>query len=139
MVKKTEFKLNWKKYFPLIIALIILFIGFIFLKTKSQEKHEEEIHYHAGFMVYIDGKLQDFSEAKFMSIAPCSEESDSHQAKSKVEEQLEKAHLHDNIGDVVHVHRKGAFWGDLFKNIGFEFPDKKLKAFINGKPIADIL
>lgn len=82
-------------------------------------KEFEYIHYHAGFRVYIDGVLQDYSDYKYMNFVPCSE----HDVKkSPAEEQIEKAHLHDGVGDVVHMHRSGAKWGDLFKNIGVTLP-----------------
>lgn len=73
------------------------------------------IHYHAGFRVYVDGVRQDYSDYKYMNFVPCTEHDTK---KTQLEEQVEKAHLHDGIGDVVHVHRSGAVWGDLFKNIG---------------------
>lgn len=89
------------------------------LVAENSEK-EEHVHYHAGFSVYIDGVKQDYSDFKYMNFTPCSEHDE---AKSKEEEQIEKAHLHDSVGDVVHVHRSGAKWGDLFKNINVSLPN----------------
>lgn len=34
-------------------------------------------------------------------------------------EQLAKAHLHEGIGDVVHIHRRGATWNNWFHSIHF--------------------
>lgn len=98
---------------------------------------EEHMHIHAGFRVYVDGQLQNYSEYKYMNFVPCSE----HDAKkSPAEEQIEKAHLHDGVDDVVHVHRSGAKWGDLFKNIKVELPlDKGLWGYIDGVQQEDIL
>lgn len=83
-------------------------------KTPTDAEHED-VHYHAGFKVYIDGQLQDYSDYKYMNFVPCTEH---NIKKSPAEEQIELAHLHDGVGDVAHVHRSGAKWGDLFKNIG---------------------
>lgn len=80
---------------------------------------EEHVHYHAGFVVYVDGVKQDYGDFKYMNFKPCTQE----EAKStKEDEQIEKAHLHDGVGDVVHVEAAGSVWGDLFKNIGVTLP-----------------
>ncbi len=72
-----------------------------------------------------------------MNFVPCSE----HDVKkSPEEEQIEKAHLHDGVGDVVHTHRSGATWGDLFKNIQVKLPnDKVFNGYINGIEQEDIM
>ena len=134
LIKKSPVKIALTLLLLLLATLIILYI-----QTKPA-KIAEEVHYHAGFKVFIEGKIHEFSDSKYMSIAPCSDnDHKSKRVKSKEELQQEKAHLHDNIGDVVHVHTEGAVWGDLFKNIGFSFPDSSISGYLNGKPIADIL
>lgn len=45
------------------------------------------------------------------------------------DEQIEKAHLHDGIGDVVHVHRLGATWSDLFANLSYPIPNKPIVGY----------
>jgi hypothetical protein len=96
----------------LAVLLVILVVGGWWL-TKKLTK----IHYHAGFQVYVDGEKQDFSGDQFMNNEPCSI------AKETAEDiQRDKGHLHDNVGDVVHIHTSGAVWGDLFKNLNFVFP-----------------
>lgn len=103
---------------------------------KYRPSPEEHLHYHAGFIVYIDGVKQDYSDYKYMNLEPCSEHSEKKSAK---EEQIEKAHLHDGVGDVVHVHRPGAKWGDLFKNIGVKLPTDTLEVlYINGELAGDM-
>jgi len=94
-------------------------------------------HLHAGFTVYVDGVKQDFSNYKYMNFTPCT---DHNETKGKDDEQIEKAHLHDGVGDVVHVHGEGALWSDLFKNIQFEVPpDKSITAYRQGAKIDNIL
>lgn len=96
-------------------------------------KKPSEVHYHAGFLVFVDGVKQDFSELKYMKIEPCGTE-------AKEDEQLEKAHLHDGVGDVVHVHRSGSKWNDLFKNIDFPIDSSKIsEAYLNGNKIGNPL
>lgn len=101
--------------FGLMIASIVAFIKF------DPKLSEEHIHYHAGFVVYIDGVKQDYSDYKYMDFESCSEHPEKMTAE---EEQIELAHLHDGVGDVVHVHRAGAKWRDLFRNIGVSLPSE---------------
>ena len=92
-----------------------------------------DIHYHAGFRVYKDGQLQDFSGPQYMHLEMCSVDEGEHE-----DDQLEKAHLHSAVGDVVHVHRDGAVWQDLFTNIGVSI-DKDARGYTNGQTIPSIL
>lgn len=103
----------------------------------SQKSETEHIHYHAGFKVYIDNQIQDYSGYQYMNYTPCSVHDEK---KSAAEEQIEKAHLHEFVGDVVHVHRSGAVWGDLFKNLKVTLPkDKEITGFIDGKKVDEIM
>lgn len=123
-----------KKLIGAVLIIMILGIGgyyyyLSFLKPK-------EVHYHAGFRVYVDGKLRDFTDFKYMHIDPCTTKG----TQLPENDQEEKAHLHDFIGDVVHVHRSNAVWGDLFKNIKFNIDTtKSIDAYINGKKVSGIL
>ena len=118
----------------IIAVLLVLSVGgIIFLKESISKK---EIHFHAGFQVYKDDALLDFSDFKYMKVEPCS--TSEHKELSAEEEELEKAHLHDNVGDVVHVHRENVVWGDLFKNIKTEI-DSNARAYLNGKETENFL
>lgn len=113
-----------KNLIALAIAVFVLAGAF---SLRNIDKSEDNVHLHAGFLVYIDNELQDFSDFKYMNFKSCGEHIEE---MSPEEEQIEKAHLHDFIGDVVHVHRENATWGDLFKNISFSlFPTE---VYING-------
>jgi hypothetical protein len=106
------------------------------MKIASQST-SAKIHYHAGFLVYVDGILQDFSGEKYMNIDFCATP---HKTETAQDIQIGKAHLHDHVGDVVHVHRSGATWADLFKNISYTFPaGKPIAGYINGHSVSDIL
>lgn len=98
----------------------------------------EEVHYHAGFQVYNNDKLKDFSLLEYMHIEPCTEEEEhEEETLSAAEEQIEKAHLHDFVPDVVHVHRQGSVWQDLFTNLNY--PVDPAQAYVNGQKVTDIL
>lgn len=118
----------------ILIGIIVLVIGYgvyrsyIFVPAKR--------HVHAGFRVYVDGKLQDFSNIRYMSLKPCDT---SGKRPTRAQIQDEMAHLHDNVGYVAHSHREGATWGDLFQNMKFEVDRSKgITAFINGKEVEDV-
>lgn len=112
------------------LAIVALGIG-IYMRLHPKV---EEVHYHAGFQVYVDSQVQNFSDLKYMQMKPCGGIFDSE------DDQIEKAHLHDNVGDVVHVHRKGAVWGDLFKNLKWEIPkDKEFVGYLNGERKENLL
>ena len=80
---------NW----PIIpfIVIIALVAGLLFWeKSQIRKNKDSEVHYHAGFQVYIDDELQDFSDVKFMHIEPCSEEE--HEEETEEHKQIELAH-----------------------------------------------
>lgn len=130
-----------------IISLIIAFVlvdiavlGVVGYKLYQNYLKPEKAHFHAGFKVYADGKLQDFSDLKYMNTTPCALNENQNEHESPEEIQMDKAHLHDNIGDVVHAHVKGGKWGDLFKNIKFDIAAKgNVQGYINGMPVDNIL
>jgi len=115
-----------------IVAIAISSVYFLIFRKPAKE-----IHYHAGFLVYVDGQLQDFTPSKYMETQPCYTNKVKHPPEDN---QKEKAHLHDGIGDVVHVHRANATWGDLFKNIDFSFPaTESAVGYINNTQISAII
>lgn len=122
-----------------IIAFIILFTSAvgsiaIYLYRFSELKPR---HIHAGFIVFEDGKQQDFASIKYMSLMPCNIET---REFTDEEIQDQKAHLHEDVGYTAHSHRTGARWKDLFKNIGFEInPSKELTGYINDQKVSNIL
>jgi hypothetical protein len=124
-----------KIFIILCVGIICVISGYLLLNAKTSSL-SSKIHYHAGFMVYIDGVLQDFSGDKYMNTDFCSAQ---HKTETPEEIRIGKAHLHDNVGNVMHVHRAGAVWGDLFNNINYAFPEgKPIAGYVNGKSVPDI-
>lgn len=125
-----------KLYIPLLVVLVLV-AGFLIYRQKTETK-KDEVHYHAGFKVFMDGELQDFSDFKYMSVIPCGPDEEGEHLKEEV--QHEKVHLHDNVGDIVHVHRPSVIWRDLFTNIKFPLEDKReIQGYINSQKVDDIL
>lgn len=120
-------------YLLLSVAVIATLVGFF---TLNKLRTKEKIHYHAGFVVFENGKKIDFSIAKYMYMKPCTLGDKEDESKEDV--QLEKAHLHDNVGDVVHIEENDAKWKDLFTNIGYAVDYKKVSAYVNGTLVNNI-
>lgn len=132
-----------KVILSLIIAFVFLdlvILGGVGYKLYKNSSKPEKAHFHAGFQVYADGKLQDFSDFKYMNTTPCVLRQDMGESESPEDIQMDKAHLHDSIGDVVHAHVKGGKWGDLFKNINYDIIAKgSVHGYVNGKSVDNIL
>jgi hypothetical protein len=122
--------------------IVVLVVGLILLSAVawvyfSPKKNDAPIHYHAGFRVYVDGQLQDYTDPKYMNYTMCTT---TKKKPTKEDEQIDKAHLHDGVGDVVHVEQSGSIWRDLFTNIKVQLPqDKPAVGYINGVQVADIM
>lgn len=132
-----------KKLFYLTAIILIGFLGWTtYLSSKKVTPvavpQPEKVHFHAGFVVFDNGKKVDFSGLQYMDIEPCKLNEDEEEIQTAEELQHEKAHLHDNVGDVVHSHVEGAKWGDLFANINYSIDNSKVTAFINGIEVNDI-
>jgi hypothetical protein len=97
----------------LIGMLLILGIRFVSYQPTK------DVHYHANFAVYVDGKQEQFSNPLlYEEISECS--------ISTEEKPGERAHLHENIKDAVHVEDSAVTWGNFFQNINWNVSDKYL-------------
>lgn len=121
------------KIIGIIAVIILVVVSYFAYFTVKKITAPKKVHYHAGFVVFNDDKKIDFSDFKYMRIKPCSE--DINHEDSDEDIQAEKAHLHDLVGDVVHVEEKNAYWRDLFTNINYKLDYSKTVALINGKRV----
>lgn len=86
-------------------ALIVLGIRFF---TYNPAK----IHYHANFAVYINGQREKFQGPQYYAdIEMCKLDSASTP--------VERAHMHNNVNNVVHVEAQAVTWGHFFTNLGW--------------------
>lgn len=116
----------YKKFFGALILIVVVALGTGSFFTIKKILTPKKIHYHAGVVVFQNNKKLNFSKLKYMSLEPCVLNKKEEDSAEDI--QIEKAHLHDNVGDVVHVERTGAIWRDLFTNIHFPlFPGLRLK------------
>ncbi len=126
--EKKLFKVDRNK-----LALLI-FAGFVtgvvwFIAMRVILYTPRSPHFHANFAVVINGKKETFQEPTFYEeVSSCGEIDDNP---------LTRVHMHDQIGDVVHVHDGSATWGNFFENLGFALGDNVLyarnKSYVDGQ------
>jgi hypothetical protein len=72
-----------------------------------------QVHYHANFTVYINGQREEFKGPQYyQEVSICN-------ASTGITIPQQRAHMHDNINSVVHVHDHAATWGQFFENLGW--------------------
>lgn len=117
--------------------IVLLLVGVCFVISSTQKKTDDHTHFHAGFIVYVNGEKQDYSDTRFMHLDVCSipGKQDDHAMDAK-----DTVHLHDNVGDVAHIHTENVTWRMLFENMNVSFPkDIPIRGYRNGKIIQNIL
>jgi hypothetical protein len=107
----------------------------------------EKVHYHANFAVFVNGSREMFKSANYYEeiSAPCT--------LKPVETPGERAHMHNNVNDVVHVEAAAVTWGNFFQNLGWNIDNgfiktdqtlyqadaqNKLVFILNGETVTDI-
>ncbi len=108
----------------------------------------EKTHYHANFAVYINGEREAFKDSGYYE-----EEAGGTCSLDTAMVPEERAHMHDNIGDVVHVEDHAVTWGQFFENLGWTVnhkliltPEKlyvgdamqKVAFLVNGQNVQDV-
>lgn len=125
----------------LVGALLILGIRFVTYKPEA------ETHYHANFAIYVNGKREPFNNPLiYEELNSCSVET------VEVMTPGERAHMHDNVNDVVHVEDDAVTWGNFFQNIDWTVNSRyidnsekvmasddtnKVSFILNGQEISD--
>lgn len=99
-------------------VISILLCVLLFVWYKVSQIPAVPVHYHANFAVFIEGKQADFTSPSLMHIKPCS--NDEHESSDP----KENVHLHDQIGNVVHVHANGIDWHTFFSTVKFDLLSK---------------
>lgn len=117
---------------------VLLLLGLAYaVWIFSESKQHDDVHYHAGFSVFVDGVLQDYSGAQFMKISPCLLDEDHEHDFSDVTERI---HLHNGVGTVVHVHAEGVTWRQLFESVQIaHLLDREVYTYRNGEPAPELL
>lgn len=118
-----------------IIAVVVIAGNIILERNTPEIGVVGDIHYHAGFAMYINGQRYNFSQEKYMS------------TENKTLSNF--AHLHDLNGNIIHKHASGVTLGFFFETLGMELNDtclilddgtsycndgnKELKMYVDGE------
>jgi hypothetical protein len=90
-----------------VVVGVVIILGIRFFTYKVVN-----VHYHANFALYINGQKEDFKGAQYYTeVQMCV-------AKNVVTPAM-RAHMHDNVNNVIHVEDHAVTWGDFFSNIGW--------------------
>ncbi len=107
-------KTFWWNLFLLLIVVWLIVVRFLVISDS------ESVHYHADFKLYINSQAQLLDDFSFYEeISACSLDS---QGKP-----TSRAHLHDNIPSVIHVHDRAVTYGHFMSNLGFHLSDRVLE------------
>lgn len=149
MAKYTAFAKT--KWFIFIIGLLLGAVIILGIRFATYEP-EKKIHYHANFAVYINGQREQFKNpALYEETTMCTNENAEDETSDNPNE---RAHMHDNVNNVVHVEDAAVTWGQFFENLGWslgattlvtdqgtvyqEQGSDKLHIIINGQDYTDL-
>lgn len=94
---------------------VLLIFGLRFALLEKME-----VHYHANFAVFVDGERLPFETFTFYEeIESC--------GGNSIDSPKIRAHMHDQVNHVVHVHDNGATWGHFFANLSYVNGDTLFK------------
>lgn len=96
--------------FNLIIGIILGALTVLLIRFATY--NPPGTHYHANFAVFIHGQREQFKGVRYYTEAQmCAEEDEKTPPV--------RAHMHDNINNVVHIEDQAVTWGHFFANIGW--------------------
>lgn len=144
MRDKFGFLKSW--WFLLLVGIVLGALVLLVIRFFTYQP--VQVHYHANFAVYINNQREEFKGPQYyQEVAICSSTND-------ITIPQQRAHMHDNINSVVHVHDHAVTWGQFFENIGWyvgpnfiqtadgtmyqENGNDKLHIIINGQDYTDL-
>ena len=114
------FRMNFDK--RLLRVVIVSFLAGIFwlVAVRFVTFNDTRVHYHANFAVFVDGERLPFDTFTFYEeVQSCGGEGEDNPKA--------RAHMHDQINHVLHVHDEAATWGHFFANLGMTNGDTVFK------------
>lgn len=98
-----------------LVAVLAFVLGVLLVLVIRFATYQvpKKVHYHANFAVYINGQREEFKDAFYY------EETGAACASANSTNPHDRAHMHDDVNDVVHVHDAAVTWNNFFNNIGW--------------------
>jgi len=107
----------------IIVGAVSLVVGAAaILGVRYVTYKPDVVHYHANFAVYVNGKQEQFKGMQYYE-----ETAAQVCTLAKVDDPAERAHMHDNINNVVHVEDHLVTWGNFFQNLNWGIGNDYLK------------
>lgn len=131
----SNFKQTFKKHQHIIINSLVIgvVVGLLIFAAIRffTYKPPNHTHYHANFAVYINGQQLKFEDpANYQEVVSCIKDDETNP--------LHRAHMHDGIYDVIHVHADAVTWNQFFENLNMTTDPTYLRikndSFINNSP-----
>lgn len=133
------------KWFVLGVGLLVGALVILAIRFATYSVHQT--HYHANFAVYLNGQRVEFKGPQYYEeVAAC--------VVNGTIQPAQRAHMHDNINSVIHVHDDAVTWQQFFNNIGWtlgpnfiqtdngtmytEDDTNKLNVMLNGQNLTDL-
>lgn len=141
-------RVSSRRFYWLMLIVGLVLGAVIILAIRFATYKPVQVHYHANFAVYLNGQRFAFKGPQYyQEVAVCSSTND-------ITLPQQRAHMHDNISSVVHVHDHAVTWGQFFENLGWyigpnfietdngtmyvENDSSKLHVLINGQDYTDL-
>ncbi len=118
----------------LLSAGVIFILGAFWLfAIRFVTIKNNEVHYHANFAVFVEGKRLTFdSPLNYEELQSC--------GGNDLDNPRTRTHMHQPDNDVVHVHDNAVTWGDFFANLGFVAGDSVFKTdrklYVDGQGVS---
>lgn len=114
-----------------LIACVAFLLGAVsFIAFRMATYKSDEVHYHANFAMYVNGKRETFDGFAYYEEVQACVDHNADNPKSRV-------HMHDRNNGLIHVHGAGMTWGYFFNNLGFTIGNTVLATeegtFIDGQ------
>ncbi len=97
----------------LLVCVVILLVLY-FSESSHEQHHYNEVHIHADFALYLDGERIDLTD-------------DAYQSNDSIARHA-FLHLHENEGDVFHIHAKQQTFAKFLRSLGMPLDDNCLFA-----------
>ena len=131
-----------------VLAGFGFFLGLLtILVIRFATYNPHRVHYHANFAVFINGQREQFKDNFYYQSEGAACIADANMTPT------DRAHMHDHINDLVHVHDHAVTWGQFFQNIGWGVnprfintptqllvasENQKVTFWVNGQEVANI-
>jgi len=89
-----------------------ILVGLSILALARFISYQPPTHYHANFAVFINGERDKFDGPGFYEAVTACTTNDTLTP-------AHRAHMHNHVNNVTHVHEPAVTWGMFFENIGY--------------------